>query len=75
MKQVRNLNTLKALQRANLVKFCNDTGMKMGVPFSDKKHTMYYIDGETANTSFEFNGKKYTVKYVDGCFYPYVYVI
>jgi hypothetical protein len=72
---VKNMNILKAMQKAELITFCKDTGNKVGVPFSSGKRTAYYVNdyGPKANNlSFEFKGNFYRVQYFDGCFHPFV---
>ncbi len=71
---VNNMNVLKAMQKAGLITFCKDTGKKVGMLFSHKKHTAYYIDEfkGIAGTVFTYNKKNYQVKYFDGCFHPFV---
>ena len=72
---IRNLNTLKALKNANLIKFCEQTGTKICGLYSSKLFTCYYIDDAIGSSRFTFNGKNYIVKYVDGCFFPYVFLV
>lgn len=67
--RVRNMNTLKAMQRAGLIKLHKDTGTKIN------GRTIYYIDDLTEGTpyTFYFKNKPYMLKYLSGCFCPFVY--
>ena len=55
---IKNMNTLKAMERRKLIELTSDT-KKFG----------YVNDGKI---NFEFNGSKYKIKFFDGCFYPFV---
>ena len=69
-KIVRNMNTLKAMEKAGHIKLHNQTGSKITGLYSPTRFTCYYInDGQW---SFMYKGKKYQTKYFDGCFCPYV---
>jgi hypothetical protein len=70
MKIVTNMNTLRAMQRNNFVKFCSDTGRKIQGLYSSKSFVCYYVD--EALSRFTYKGKLYGQKYISGCFYPYV---
>ena len=67
---VKNMNTLKAMQKMGFVKFCEQTGEKITGLYSSKLFTCHYID--EAKLEFEYKGKKYGQKYLSGCFNPYV---
>lgn len=72
MELVKNLNTLKALERKGFITLHSHTGQKVwwnGVCFKT-----YYIDDYTSRT-FDYNKKKFECKYLDGCFFPYVFEI
>jgi len=70
MQTVRNLNTLKAMERAGHIKLHRQTGSKITGLYRREKFTCYYVD--EGSYSFDYKGKKYGVKYFDGCFCPYV---
>ena len=70
METVRNLNTLKAMQKKGLITFDNSTGDKIQGLYSSKTFTCYYVKDGSA--LFEYKGHKYGVKYFDGCFNPFV---
>ena len=55
---VKNINTLKAMERRNLIELTNDT-KKFG-----------YVNNGKNN--FEYKGKKFKKVYLDGCFYPFI---
>lgn len=69
MEVVRNMNTLKKLAKAGLIKLHPHTGCK----FSNGVKA-YYIDDRTEGTpyTFEYKGRKYQVQFRPGCFYPFV---
>lgn len=69
-KVVKNLNTLKAMQKRGLVKFCSETGEKIHGLYDHHLFICYYIDEAPIN--FVYNGKNYGQKYFSGCFFPYV---
>ncbi len=69
MKTVKNMNTLKAMQKKGVI-FCNQTGSKISGLYSNKLFTCYYVD--SAPLIFEYKGNIYGEKYFDGCFYPFV---
>lgn len=73
-KMVRNMNTLKMLEKANLIKFHYQTGTKISGLYDNKLFTCYYIDSSTS-TRFTYKNKSYEVKYLSGCFCPYVFLI
>ncbi len=68
MNFVKNMATLKGMQKKGLIKFTEQTGCKIN------KHTIYYVDDlcEGVSSVFEYNGNKFCLEYVSGCFYPYV---
>ena len=70
MRIVKNLNTLKAMQKLGHIKFCDQTGKIIETLYSRIKHTCYYVDD--GEREFTYKHKKYGVKYFDGCFMPYV---
>ena len=70
MRTVTNMNTLKAMRKRGLVKFCGDTGSKITGLYGGRSFICYYVDG--ANINFTYKGGVYTQKYFDGCFFPYV---
>ena len=60
-----NMNTLKAMQRAGLIKLHKDTGTKIN------GRTIYYIDDLTEGTSIHFIIRiNRTCWYLSGCFCP-----
>lgn len=59
-KIVKNLNTLKAMERKNLIKLHKDTSKGF-----------YYID-DAINYFFNYKNNKYKIKFFDGCFCPFV---
>ena len=67
---VKNLNTLKAMERKGLIKLHPQTGTKITGLYSSKYFTCYYVDEGISN--FEYKGAKYQTKYFSGCFFPYV---
>jgi len=69
-KIVKNLNTLKAMQKMGFVKFCDQTGEKIHGLYDRKLFTCYYV--YEAEQNFTYKGKKYGQKYFSGCFMPYV---
>jgi hypothetical protein len=69
MEIVRNLNTLKAMQKHG-VKWHKQTGTKIAGLNSSKKFTCYYVD--EAPSVFKYKNEWYGQKYFDGCFMPYV---
>lgn len=70
MKIVKNLNTLKAMQRLGFIKFHHQTGEQITGLYSSKKFTCYYVDD--GKYFFTYKGKKYGTTYISGCFCPYV---
>ena len=67
---IQNMNTLKGMERAGLIKFHEHTGTKKEHLNTKKKSTMYYIaDGPH---TFTYKGKTYHTKYFSGCFCPFV---
>jgi hypothetical protein len=77
MQTVKNLNTLKAMERLGHIKLHPQTGSKITGLYSSKKFTCYYVDDGAS--SFDYKGKKYGVKsfynyhsIFDGGFAPYV---
>jgi len=78
LEPVRNLNTLKAMQKLNLIEFCEQTGKQITGLYDSKKFTCYYIDGEgkaSKGRQFTYKNKQYEVRFVSGCFNPYVFEI
>jgi hypothetical protein len=67
---VRNLNTLKAMERAGHIKLHPKTGTKITGLYSRDYFICYYVDD--GQSKFTYKGSIYGVKYFDGCFYPYV---
>jgi hypothetical protein len=67
---VRNLNTLKAMERAGHIKLHSQTGTKITGLYTRDKFTCYYVD--EGYNQFNYKGKLYGVRYSSGCFYPYV---
>lgn len=70
MKKVRNINTLRAMERRGFIKLHNQTGSKITGLYSKNTFTCYYID--EGLSFFDYNGKKYGVRFFSGCFCPYV---
>ena len=71
MKQVvKNMNTLKAMERKGFIKLHNQTGSKITGLYGGRSFTCYYID--EGRYSFEYKGRKYGVEFFSGCFCPYV---
>lgn len=60
MEIVKNLNTLKALQKKYKIEFDND--YKYITKTKNLEEKKLYI-----------NNKEYIMKYVSGCFYPYIF--
>jgi hypothetical protein len=73
MKIVKNLNTLKDMERKGFIGLHPDTGMKVKALYSNKKFTCYYV--EDGLLDFTYKNKRYLTKYVSGCFCPYVFEI
>ena len=69
-KTVRNMNTLRAMERAGLITLHNQTGSQIEGLYSNKRFTCYYIDD--GRPCFDWNGKQYATQYSPGSFYPYV---
>jgi hypothetical protein len=69
MNIVKNVNTLKAMQKQGVI-LCDQTGTKITGLYSPKTFKCYYVD--SAPFKFEYRGRFYGQKYFDGCFYPYV---
>ena len=70
MEIVKNMNMLKAMERAGHIVFHNQTGTLITGLYDTKKFKCYYInDGET---TFKYKNKTYRTQYMSGCFYPYV---
>ena len=68
-RMVREIGTLKAMEKQGLIELHEHTGKKVTWYYGDV--TAWYVqDGQR---SFEFRGKKYESKYVDGCFYPFIF--
>jgi hypothetical protein len=59
MQRITNLNTLKAMAKAGLIKLTKDTAK------------FKYID--EAPHTFIYNGQTYKTQYLSGCFYPFIY--
>jgi hypothetical protein len=59
MQKITNLNTLKAMAKAGLIKLTKDTAK------------FKYID--EAPPTFIYNGQTYKTQYLSGCFYPFIY--
>jgi hypothetical protein len=70
MNIVKDMRTLKAMQKRGFVTFCNQTGSKIHGLYSSNMFVCYYVD--SAKSHFVYNGKTYTEKYFDGCFFPFV---
>ena len=73
MEIVKDINTLKAMQRLGFIKFHSQTGTKISPLYSIFKFTCYYVD--EGKSSFTYKGSMYITKYIDGCFCPYVFKI
>jgi len=69
---VRNMNTLKMLERAGHITLHEQTGTKITGLYSSEKFTCYYID-DFVTSRFQHKGKYYGCEYVSGCFCPYVF--
>jgi hypothetical protein len=59
MQRITNLNTLKAMAKAGLIKLTKDTAKFKYI--HDGPHTFIY------------NGQTYKTQYLNGCFYPFIY--
>lgn len=70
---VQNIALLKGMQKANLIKFDNQTGTKITGLYDRRKFTCYYIDEAVGSSVFEYKGGIYEVAYISGCFNPYVF--
>jgi hypothetical protein len=67
---VKNMNTLKAMERKGLIELHRQTGSKIAGLYSNQKFTCYYVhDGLT---QFQYKKQWYGIKYFSGCFFPYV---
>ena len=73
---VTDFEMLDAMCKAGLVEFHEDTGVLVGVPFSDDKVKACYVKGAGPAgcdaRGFAFYGIWYRFKYLDGCFFPFV---
>jgi len=69
-KVVKNMNTLKAMQKMGLIEFCEQTGEKIHGLYDSHMFTCYYIN--EAPFTFEYKNKTFGQKYFSGCFMPYV---
>lgn len=73
MKQtIRDLSTLKKLEKAGYITLHHHTGKTVNGLFGPVK--AWYIQDNTAS-SFEHDNRKFEIEYVDGCFYPFVFEI
>ena len=70
MKLVKNMNTLRAMERAGHIKLHEHTGTKKEGLYYHKKSTVHYVDD--GKHTFTYKGKTYHTKYFSGCFCPYV---
>jgi hypothetical protein len=73
MEIVKNINTLKDMERHGFIKFHPQTGTKITGLYSNDKFTCYYVD--EGKSTFEYKNSTYITKYVDGCFYPFIFKI
>ena len=71
MKPIRNLNTLRMLERAGHIKLHAQTG-KIVVHNGQKVRANYVSEGQPV---FQHKGKTYKTVYWDGCFYPFIYEV
>lgn len=69
MSIVKNIRTLKGMEKEGLITLHPQTGTK--VQWYGQWGTAWYVD-DYKNPTFEYKGKKYEGKYVSGCFYPYI---
>lgn len=70
MKFVKNMNTLRAMERAGHIELHQDTGTKKEGIYFTQKRTIYYVND--GRHTFTYKGKQYHTKYFDGCFCPYI---
>lgn len=70
---VPNVNLLKAMAAAGLIRLHADTGKQVG-HWTGRTVTAYYIDDVCPGVRqpFEFRDRMYELKYFDGCFMPFV---
>lgn len=76
MNVVRNIRTLKAMEKKGFIKLLPETGTKIKTLSGSIITCCYvhdYADGEFGE--FVYNKQKYRLKYFDGCFYPFVVAI
>lgn len=69
---LKNLNTLKALEKRKFITLHSHTGQK--VWWNGQSFKTYYIEDYSQRT-FSYNNRNFECKYVDGCFYPFVFEI
>jgi len=72
MKIVKDIRTLKAMAKAGLIIFHEDTGKKVGTLFGPDSKAYYVGYNPGTSSTFEYKGKKYQLEYFDGCFCPFV---
>jgi len=69
---VPDLDTLKAMARAGLIKPHADTGRRVR-HWTGQIVTACYVDGIGSSLEpFVYKGRHYRLKYYDGCFSPFV---
>jgi hypothetical protein len=69
MKIVKDLRTLKAMERRGLVTLHPDTGKVLRHPMGGKIRCWYVDEAEFI---FEYKGERYMRKFFDGCFFPFI---
>jgi hypothetical protein len=67
-KIIKDLRTLKSMERAGFIKLHEDTGKS--VSWQGRSGKVYYVDD--GKREFTFKGKNYETKYYSGSFFPYV---
>jgi len=72
LKQVTDVRTLKAMERAGYIELLPETGTKIRTLYGATIKCTYVSDGMP---SFKYNGEQYRTKYVSGTFYPYVFLV
>ena len=66
---VRDLRTLRGMEKKGHITFHEDTG-KILYPYGHKWKCVYI--GGYQKWNFEYKGKKYSIEYFSGCFCPFV---
>lgn len=74
MNIITNMSLLKDMQKAGLIKFTEETGIKITGLYDGESFICHYIDDlcEGIYSPFEYKGIKYKLIYISGCFYPYI---